>query len=74
MDCRSLRGQVLIETLVTIIMFLSLTGFLWTHLNSHQKRVRKHYPHHLVKNGNKQNDQKNKRNNSSSTKTLLGAD
>ncbi len=48
MESYSVRGQVLLELLITTLFFVSLTGFLFQHLESHQKRVRQIYKKHEV--------------------------
>lgn len=71
MDRHSHRGQILIETLMTTILLVSLSGYIWNHLNQHQNRLRRRYPNHEVSYENKSTKPKAQRKSSRSTKTDL---
>ena len=43
------RGQVLLETIITLTLFLSLTLYIWTHLEARQNLIRHQYNNHEVK-------------------------
>jgi hypothetical protein len=49
METDSIRGQVLLEVLITLTLFVSMTGFIWGHIENHQRRIRVHSPNHEVK-------------------------
>lgn len=43
------RGQILLEIILTLTLFLSLMLYLWSHLEARQNLMRHQYKNHEVK-------------------------
>lgn len=49
METSTNRGQALLEIIITLTLFLSLTIYLWTHLEARKNLIRHQYKNHGVK-------------------------